>query len=179
LKIEEPALIKRLQSKDVLALNYLYNSYSKALFGVLLRIVDSEEQAEEVLQDVFLKIWDKIETYDPEKGRLYTWMVNISRNMAIDKLRSKEISKQKKTDSIDTYVYSFAKEKYEETVTDHIGISKVLDKLSVDQRQVIDLVYFQGFTHSQVADDFNIPLGTVKTRIKAAMTKLRLLLKEN
>jgi RNA polymerase sigma-70 factor (ECF subfamily) len=179
LKIEEPALIKRLQSKDVLALNYLYNSYSKALFGVLLRIVDSEEQAEEVLQDVFLKIWDKIETYDPEKGRLYTWMVNISRNMAIDKLRSKENSKQKKTDSIDNNVYSFAREKYVETVTDHIGISKVLDQLSVDQRQVIDLVYFQGFTHSQVADDFNIPLGTVKTRIKAAMTKLRLLIKEN
>ncbi len=179
MKIEESALVERLQSKDALALNYLYDSYSKALFGVLLRIVDSEEQAEEVLQDVFLKIWDKIDTYDPNKGRLYTWMVNISRNMAIDKLRSKENSKQNKTDSIDEYVYSFDKENYEETATDHIGMSKVMEKLSLDQKQVIDLVYFQGFTHSQVADDYNIPLGTVKTRIKAAMSKLRLILKEN
>jgi RNA polymerase sigma-70 factor (ECF subfamily) len=177
--IEESVLVERLQSKDVLALNYLYDSYGKALFGVLCRIVGSEEQAEEVLQDAFLKIWDKIGSYDPNKGRLYTWMVNISRNLAIDKLRSKEISKQKKTDSIDASVYSFDKSNYEETSTDYIGMSKVMEKLSADQKQVIDLVYLQGYTHSQVADDFDIPLGTVKTRIKSGMSKLRAILKEN
>ncbi len=162
--------------KDQSVLDYLYNHYSGALYGVVFRILKKEETAEEVLQDVFLKIWDKIDGYDPAKGKLFTWMVNIARNQAIDKTRSKEISKSKKTDDLDILVNRFDRQENFEIPVDTIGLKEVLQKLSPDQLFVVSQLYLKGYSQSEVAEEFNIPLGTVKTRLRLAMIELRSLL---
>jgi RNA polymerase sigma factor (sigma-70 family) len=165
-----------LQNKDRGALEYLYDRYSGALMGVIARILKKEELAEEVLQDVFLKIWDKIESYDPTKGKLFTWMLNIARNQAIDKTRSKEFSKGKKTGDIENFVNRVDREDYLEQQVDAIGLKEVLKKLPEDQRFVIDQHYLKGYTQAEMAEEFNLPLGTVKTRMRLAMKELRNLL---
>ena len=134
-----------------------------------------EDIAEEILQDVFLKIWDKIENYDASKGKLFTWMLNIARNQAIDKTRSKEMSKAKKTDDIDNLVNAVNRQSIELQV-DSIGLTEVLARLSKDQRFVVEHLYLKGYTQSELADEFNIPLGTVKTRLRLGMMELRSIL---
>lgn len=162
--------------KDQSILDYLYSHYSGALYGVVFRILKKEETAEEVLQDVFLKIWDKIDGYDADKGKLFTWMVNIARNQAIDKTRSKEISKSKKTDDLDVLVNRFDRQENFEIPVDTIGLKEVLQKLPQDQLFVVSQLYLKGYSQSEVAEEFNIPLGTVKTRLRLAMIELRSLL---
>ena len=138
-----------------------------------------EDIAEELLQDVFLKIWDKIENYDAGKGKLFTWMLNIARNQAIDKTRSKEMSKGKKTDDIDNLVNRIDSKSYGELQVDAIGLKEVLDRLSKDQKFVVDHLYLKGYTQSELAEEFDIPLGTVKTRLRLAMVELRSFLSIN
>src|SRR5215510_5984069 len=113
-----------LKSKDRRALEYLYDHYAGALLGVVARILRKEELAEEVLQDVFLKVWDRIDSYDATKGKLFTWMLNIARNQAIDKTRSKEFSKGKKTDDIENLVSKVDKSDYTETKVEGIGLQE-------------------------------------------------------
>ncbi len=144
---------------------------------MVFRILKKEELAEEVLQDVFLKIWDRIESYDASKGRLFTWMVNIARNQAIDKTRSKEVSKGKKTDDIDLLVNKIDHQEKQELFVEGIGLKEVLDKLPSEQIFVVKYLYFEGYTQSELAEEFNIPLGTIKTRVRMAMTSLRSILK--
>ncbi|MFM9840489.1 MAG: RNA polymerase sigma factor [Cyclobacteriaceae bacterium] len=162
--------------KDQSALDYLYDHYSGALYGVVFRILRKEETAEEVLQDIFLKVWDKIESYDPSKGKLFTWMINIARNQAIDKTRSKEVSKGRKTDDIDYLVNKIDIQEHSQLAVDAIGLKEVLLKLSEDQRFIVNQLYLKGYTQSEVAEEFNIPLGTVKTRLRLAMIELRSIL---
>jgi len=154
----------------------LYDNYSGAIYGVIIRIVKSEEVAQEVLHDVFMKAWKNINAYSAEKGRLYTWLVNISRNASIDKLRSKEIKKTGKTDSVSDNVHTIDNANSTEQSIDGIGLEKVLDKLSDELRFVIDQMYFKGYTQTEIAEEFDIPLGTVKTRARTAMRTLRELL---
>lgn len=174
---QEDILIRGLLNKDREAFSYLYDHYSGALLGVITRIIRDTEVAEEVLQDVFLKIWDRIERYDATKGRLFTWMLNIARNQAIDKTRSKEISKGKKTDDIDNFVHKVDQQEFGESSTDAIGLKEVLDRLPQEQRFVVNYLYLQGYTQSELAEEFDIPLGTVKTRLRMAMIELRSILK--
>jgi RNA polymerase sigma factor (sigma-70 family) len=166
-----------LQGKDKSAFEYLYDHYSGALLGVISRIIKKEELAEEILQDVFLKIWDRIETYDAAKGKLFTWMLNIARNQAIDKTRSKEFNKGKKTDDIETLVSKVDKSDFTETKIEGIGLQELLKRLPEEQRFVIDHHYLKGYTQAEMAEEFNLPLGTVKTRMRLAMIELRNLLK--
>jgi RNA polymerase sigma factor (sigma-70 family) len=165
-----------LQQKDRSAFEYLYDHYSGALLGVILRIIKKEELAEEILQDVFLKIWDRISSYDSSKGKLFTWMLNIARNQAIDKTRSKEFSKGKKTDDIENLVRKVDKNEFTELHVEGIGLQDVLKRLPEDQRFVIDQHYLKGYTQAEMAEEFNLPLGTVKTRMRLAMKGLRNLL---
>lgn len=169
-------MVARLIQRDQSALDYLYDRYSSALYGVVFRIVKKEELAEEVLQDVFLKVWDKIESYDSAKGKLFTWMVNIARNQAIDKSRSRETSKGKKTDDIDYLVHKIDIQEHSHLRVDAIGLKEVLSKLSEDQQFIVNQLYLNGYTQSEVAEEFNIPLGTVKTRLRLAMIELRSIL---
>ena len=175
--ISEEALVIALQRKDRSALEYLYDHYSGALLGVISRIIKKEELAEEILQDVFLKIWDRIDSYDATKGKLFTWMLNIARNQAIDKTRSKEFSKSKKTEDIENLVSKVDRRDFTELKVEGIGLEDVLQKLSEEQRFVIDHHYLKGYTQAEMSEEFNLPLGTVKTRMRLAMKELRNLLK--
>ncbi|WP_367892476.1 RNA polymerase sigma factor [Marivirga harenae] len=175
-KISEEVLIKELKAQKPSAFEYLYDNYSAAIYGVIIRIVKTEEVAQEVLHDVFMKAWKNINAYSAEKGRLYTWLVNISRNASIDKLRSKEIKNTSKTDSVSDNVHTIDNANSTEQSIDGIGLEKVLDKLSDELRFVIDQMYFKGYTQTEISEEFDIPLGTVKTRARTAMRTLRELL---
>jgi RNA polymerase sigma factor (sigma-70 family) len=155
-------------------LEYLYDHYAAAINGVILRIVRKEEVAEEVLQDVFLKIWDKFGSYDSSKGKLFTWMVNIARNQAIDKTRSREIVKDKKTSGIENSVSKIDNNGFVEQRIEDIGVKDILKNLPEDQRFVVEHLYLKGYSQSELAEEFNIPLGTVKTRLRIAMQQLRI-----
>ncbi|CAN5287305.1 sigma-70 family RNA polymerase sigma factor [soil metagenome] len=160
-----------------MGLRILYDHYSAALFGVIFRIVQDKETAEDVLQESFLKIWNNSASYDSAKGKLYTWLLNIARNTAIDKTRSKNFRKNSQVRSIEDFVYSVDKQHNNSTSTDFIGLRKFVDQLKPEQQQLIDLLYFGGYTQSEAAEELNIPLGTIKTRVKAALTRLREVLK--
>jgi RNA polymerase sigma factor (sigma-70 family) len=165
--------VKRLQAKDKSALEFLYDNYSGALYGVIFRVLKNEDIAEEVLQDVFLKIWDRFEQYDSTKGKLFTWMLNIARNQAIDKTRSKEISKDQKTRGIENVVSRIDNKERVEQKIDDIGVKDIIKNLPDDQQFVVEYLYFKGYSQSELAEEFNIPLGTVKTRLRLAMQSLR------
>lgn len=147
------------------------------MYGVVSRVVIKESVAEEVLQDVFLRIWDRIDSYDPAKGRLFTWMLNIARNLAIDKTRSREISKDRKTGDIEDYVHTVDRKEYAEQHVEAIGLKEILARLPQEQQFVVEYLYLKGYTQSELAEEFNIPLGTVKTRLRLAMVELRSILK--
>lgn len=129
--------------------------------------------AEEVLQDVFLKIWSRFDNYDEGKGKLFTWMVNLTRNQAIDKTRSREISKEQKTRGIDNVVSRIDNAEYTEQRIEGIGVKEIIKNLPEEQQFVVEYLYFKGYTQSELAEEFNIPLGTVKTRLRLAMQQLR------
>jgi len=161
-----------LQQRNNQAFTYLYDNYSGALFGVISQIIANKEVANDVLQEVFINIWRKIETYDLSKGRLFTWMLNIARNASIDKIRSKSWQNDLKNQSMPEDVNTLENQSVRLN-TDNVGIKKVLGKLKEEQRTLIELSYFQGYTHEEIAKGLNIPLGTVKTRIRSALLQLR------
>ena len=143
------------------------------MYGTALRIIQNEEVTSEVIQDIFLKIWNKIDQYDSSKGRFFTWMLNMTRNASIDKIRSKEINKSGKTDSVDDYVYTIDSQHNTLMSVDGIGVKELMKDLAEEQQFVLLKVYFEGFTHSEIAEEYDIPLGTVKTRLRSALKHLR------
>ena len=171
----ETDLVNLLQQRNEKAFTYLYDNYSAALYGVIHSIITDAETANDILQDVFLNIWKKIESYDPSKGRLFTWMLNISRNASIDKLRSKSFRDGLKNQPISENVDISVGQAINPAIND-VGLRKIVNKLKDEQRVLIDLSYFQGFTHEEIAKAMNIPLGTVKTRIRSALIQLRTLI---
>ena len=174
LNYTEAELLAGLQSHDEQAFSYLYDRYSKALFSIILQIIPQQEIAEDVLQEVFLKIWQNIRSYDETKGRLYTWMLNIARNQAIDRTRSKEFNNRNKTTELSEIVYT-----ERQTVNagiDDVGLKKTIGNLPDENRKLLELAYFQGYTQEEISKILNIPLGTVKTRIRATIIQLRKIL---
>ena len=172
----EQELVSLLKGRDNRAFAYLYDNYSGALYGIILQILDNTELSSDVLQEVFINIWRKIESYDPSKGRLYTWMLNVARNASIDILRSKSFQNSQKNQSFPENVDGLSAAVSSQNI-DHIGLKKMLEKLKSEQRVLIDLAYFKGYTHEEIADIEGIPLGTVKTRIRTALQQLRNILK--
>ena len=171
----EQELIIALKARDDQAFSYLYDHYSGSLYSIILQIVKTPETASDVLQEVFINIWRKMDSYDPLKGRLFTWMLNISRNASIDMLRSKSYQNDQKNREITDTVYG--NNQSTQTSIDSIGLSRFLGKLRPEQRVLIELAYFKGYTHDEIADIEDIPLGTVKTRIRNALLQLREYLK--
>lgn len=153
------------------AYSYLYTNYSGALFSVILNIVPDRDLAADVLQEVFVNIYRKIESYDATKSRLYTWMLNIARNESIDTLRSKgyrnNLQNREVTESVYDSVGSTSQK------IDNIGLRKLLEKIKPEYRDLIDLSYFKGYTQDEISQIVGIPLGTVKTRLRAALVQLR------
>lgn len=166
----EPELVTALRRKDDEAFGYLYDHYAGALYNVIRQIVGDLDLSNDVLQEAFVNIWRRIDQYDESKGRLFTWMLNVARNAAIDKTRSKGFQQSSKVQPLmdGDGVYASVK-----PGVDDYGLKRVLAKLKDEQRLLIDLSYFQGYTHEQIAKALDIPLGTVKTRIRSALTQLR------
>jgi RNA polymerase sigma factor (sigma-70 family) len=169
----ETELTEALKKRDNNAYNYLYHNYKGALFTVILQIIANREIAEDVLQEAFVTAWKNIEKYDAAKGRLFTWLFNVTRNCAINTTRSKNYKAQQKNDSLDNYV-TYADER-DSTVLNinQIGLRKQVHQLREDYKNVVELSYFNGFTHEEISKILNVPVGTVKTRLRNALIELR------
>ncbi len=174
----EQELVLALKERNNQAFGFLYDNYAGALYSIIKQIItDNNELASDVLQEVFINIWRKIETYDQTKGRLFTWMLNIARNASIDMLRSKSYQNSQKNQELPDNVYKGVANQTTQQNVDNIGLKKVLEKLKPEHRVLVELAYFKGFTHEEIAEMMAIPLGTVKTRIRNALLQLREYLK--
>jgi len=168
----EQALIERLQAGERAAFAELYDRYGRNLYAVIFDIVKLETEAENILQDSFVKIWRNIGRYDVAKGRLYTWLVVIARRMALDFVRTNYFLERKTIQSTETAV-SIESPAPEMQRLEHIGLETAVGRLEPKLKQVIDLQYFMGYSQQEVADETGLPLGTVKSRTRAALLYLR------
>jgi RNA polymerase sigma-70 factor (ECF subfamily) len=173
----EAELVRRLQARDESAMTVFYDRYSAALYGVIFRIVKAEDEAEDVLQEALVKIWHAFASYDSSKGRLFTWVLNICRNLSIDKIRSRQHRVGSKTLGLDDSLTAQRQAAPTTFRPEHIGLQEITKQLIPEQRQIIDLLYFEGFTQSEVAEELQIPLGTVKTRARTAIKVLSKLIR--
>lgn len=169
----ETELVLGLGTGDKKTLEALYDMYCGSLFGIINRIVKEEEIAEDVLQDTFVRIWQSFEMYDASKGRLFTWMSNLARNLALDKLKSKSYRNNNLNDKIcemqNTVDHQFNVKNNPET----IGVREIVMRLKPEYKCIIDLVYYKGYTHVEAAEELDIPVGTLKTRMRMAVNDLR------
>jgi len=165
-------LILRLQQKDEKAFEQLYSMYSESIFGVINSVLHNTEASEEVLQDVFIKVWDNCASYSSNKGRFFTWLLNIARNAAIDKTRSKSFKNQKKNLTQEYFVDILENKTSFSSKVDAIGIKKYIKKLGEDCKNVIHLLFFKGYTQKEASEELDIPLGTIKTRNRLCINKL-------
>jgi RNA polymerase sigma factor (sigma-70 family) len=171
MKFAKSQIVEMLHQNDKQVIAVIYDQYAPALYGVVVRIVQSEEIAQDVMQDAFVKIWKKGTTYDSTKGTLFTWLLNITRNTAIDKIRSAGFRKSEKNQNIDNHLHN--KISNRGTNPDEIGVKELLNNLDDKYRDIIDMIYFRGFTQKEVSEELGIPLGTVKTRLRIGLRELR------
>ncbi len=175
-KYNDKELVILLSSGSQNAFSYLYDNYAGALNGVIYRIVKENMLAEDILQEVFVKAWANFHQFDTEKGRLFTWLVNIARNHTIDTLRSKSYKNNKNTNLGDP---NHNQDRiYRDDLYDGIGLRKQLSLLKPAHKNVLDLAYFMGFTQAEIAKEIGIPLGTVKTRLRTAIMELKTVMNE-
>lgn len=179
LKYDEAELVQLLQSRDQQAFAYLYDNYSAALNGIIFRMVENRELAEDILQEAFVKIWNNFSSYDTGKGRLFTWMLNLTRNLTIDTLRSKGYKKQSQISGDENIVSNLSNDGRTAERFDALGIRKQLVNLKPELRSIIDMAYFNGYTQDEISKAMGIPLGTVKTRMRSAIIELRKILEYN
>lgn len=172
---EESRIVQLLQSNSKDAVRIILERYGDALYTVALRIVGTKEVAEEILQDAFVKVWQKAQQYDPNKGRLFTWLLQIVRSTAIDKVRLVKFQREKTSQPLETTVYDNKKYSEEMQLKD-VGLHKTLEMLDEKYQVVIRLLYLQGYTQAEVTEELGIPLGTVKSRAKIGIRELRRLL---
>lgn len=164
---------------DEQSLASLYDRYRLILFGLILRILHSRPEAEDVLQDVFIQVWKRASDYDESRGRAFTWLVTLARSRAIDRLRALDSRQRTANESLEGVPDSVSdaatdafKSEQREVVRD------ALAALPPEQRQTLLLAYFEGLTQTEIAERLGSPLGTVKTRMRSGMMKLRELLGE-
>ena len=169
----EEELIQLLREQSKAGFDYLYQNYAAALYGIIYRVINDEQTAQDVLQDVFVKIWNSVAQYNPQKGRLYTWMLNIARNAAIDKTRSKGEIMKSKIQTGENIVNSLEQNAKTEQTTDTIGLKNIVADLKPEHADIINLAYFNGYTIEEISKTLNIPSGTVKTRMRSAIAQLR------
>jgi RNA polymerase sigma factor (sigma-70 family) len=173
ISLSEEELIQALRNREKIGAEALYNMYSASLYGVILRIVTEETAAEDVLQETFVKIWHSFSSYSTEKGRLFTWMVNIARNLSIDKVRSKDFRNQSKNQDIENNVTFIDEQRNTVYKPELMGIRDLVQTLKPEQKSILELVYFKGYTHVEAADELGLPLGTIKTRLRMGIQQLR------
>jgi RNA polymerase sigma-70 factor (ECF subfamily) len=163
-------LIQRISNQEQNALLELYQRYGSLVYGLALRILRNPGAAEEVVQDIFLKVWQSPERWNPNLGQFSSWLLTITRNASIDRLRK------------DQHLQFYSLEQVEVAPTaaldDHIWydaqiLANLLLELPFEQRQLIELAFYQGYTHSELSENLRLPLGTIKTRLRTGLQKLR------
>lgn len=169
------ALIKRVADQDQLAMTRFYDTTNRLVFGLITRIVGDAAAAEEVLIDVYMQAWRQASRYSEERGSPIAWLTTIARSRALDRLRA-DAQAQRRTQPLD-----LASQQVATGCADDVALAsemrtvvqRALDSLSQEQREVIELAYYGGLSHSEIALRLGQPLGTVKTRTRLGMTKLR------
>jgi RNA polymerase sigma-70 factor (ECF subfamily) len=177
-KNDSALLVKLVQSKSERGFDTLYNKYCGALYGVIIKLVKRTDVADDLLQDTFVKIWKYIDSFDSSKATLYTWMLNIARNQAVDYLRSPTYRKQLLQVEIDLFSHSIDNKDNINSNYCSIEIKDFKNKaLQLDSKytEVIDLIYFYGWTQEQTAEILKLPLGTIKTRARKGLSLLKIL----
>ena len=170
-------LLQNIARGDEAALAALYDQYRTILFGLLLRILHNRAEAEDVLQEVFLQVWQRAGNFDAERGKPFTWLVTLTRSRAIDRIRalgSRERTVEEATRETEDVIFDAE----QNAILAQRGevVRQALDKLQEEQRQILMLAYFDGFSQSEIAEKLGTPLGTVKTRMRTGMIRLRELL---
>lgn len=180
---EIPLLMQRIAQRDAKALRELYGKFSKAIYNAIYGIVKGKEDAEEILCEIFQQVWEKAPTYDGSKGSVYTWLLAMARNRAIDRIRSKAYRARLATDGGDGLDDLSAMDHFNQL--DQVVLSEraaqvkhALAQISQDQRRVLETAYFEGQTQTEIAEKLGLPLGTVKSRVRDGMKALQGLLKD-
>lgn len=162
-------IIQKVIAKDQPSFEILYDHYSPRVYGLILRMTSNKELVEEIMQEVFLKLWNNIDKYDPEKSKLFTWLYQITRNTTLNKLAARGEKKNRQIDYTDRFkIDPSINASYEA-----MDIKGVVNKLEQKYIDVIDLVYFKAYTFKETAETLNVPLGTVKTRVRFALSELK------
>jgi RNA polymerase sigma-70 factor, ECF subfamily len=179
---DDGAVIQRIARGEDPALAELYDRYAQVLYTLGMRILRSVQDSEDIVQEVFIQVWKKAESYDAKKGTVYTWLVTMMRNRAIDRLRSKgykHAAQQIDTAAIVLFSDAPSSNPHSHTVrSEHQKlVVGTLKQLSADQQQVLALAYYEGFSQSEIAQKLNIPLGTVKSRMRHGLQSMRSKLK--
>lgn len=167
----EQQIIELFRKGDVRAMDLLYDHYGDNLYGIVNRITKDDALAQDVIQDAFIKIWKQSALYDSSKGRLFTWLLTIVRNQALDALRKIKRKNEIRGTAADVSL-SVISAGNENLSIDH-DVKTVLGSLDSHHRELLEHSYILGFSHPEIAEKFDIPLGTVKTRIRSAMQELR------
>lgn len=173
---ETSKLVKMIKSKSEQGFSILYDNYSIALYRILFKFVKRTEVADDLLQDTFVKIWKNIDQFDHTRGTLFTWMLNVARNIAQDYLKSSTCKQQLQNVSIDlslSHKHPFGNNN---SLINNLDFKDFKSKaLQIDQKyaEIIDMIFFCGFTQNQTAEILNLPLGTVKTRARKGLSMLK------
>jgi RNA polymerase sigma-70 factor (ECF subfamily) len=172
------ALLERMMARDQRALAELYDRHARLLFGLLLRILRSRSDAEEVLQEVFVQAWTRTDTYNVSLGSPAGWLIGIARNRAIDRLRNNAVRSRTAEQAPPPPAVETPEARAAATERQR-DVSRALASLPLEQRELIEHAYFEGLTQSELADRFKLPLGTVKTRVRTGLSTLRGLLQRS
>ena len=164
----EVHLIRGLQARQDTAFTNLYDAYAPALYGVLLKLVGDQASAEDLLQNAFIRIWTSFHRYDPNQGRLFTWLLAITRNVALNELRDRKLQAQARTN-----MYEWTNEWTYLSLPEGMVNQSLFTLLTPKYRQIMELVYARGWTKQEIAQELNLPLGTVKTRFRMALLQLK------
>ncbi|MGW9685573.1 RNA polymerase sigma factor [Flagellimonas sp. 2504JD1-5] len=165
----ERHIVSLLAEKDDKAISLLYENYGDTLYGVAYKVVRNEELAQDILQESFIKIWKKADSYDPSKAKLFTWLFRITRNTAIDKLRSVSNKSDKEVQIDVSDVYNLG---VNDIRPEFMDVQENLDKIEPKYKIVLEALFFQGMTQQEASDELEIPLGTVKSRLKIGLREL-------
>lgn len=168
--LDTTELVQGLINKDRKAYDYLYDNYSSKLYGIALHITQKQDIAEDVLQETFIKVYKHIDKYDESRGTFFTWMLNICRNGAIDKIR---YGKESRKIQFDSLLVDIATDENPEVKRANSELWEVLDKLEDDHKEILKLSYYYGYAHGEISEKLNLPLGTVKSKIRIALRELR------
>ena len=166
----EKHIVELLQERNDKAISLLYEHYGDTLYGVAKKVVRDEELAQDVLQESFVKIWKKSDSYDASKAKLFTWLFRITRNTAIDKLRSVNTKSDKEIQMDVSDVYNLGVESIRPELID---VRENLDKIENKYQIVLEALFFHGMTQQEASDELDIPLGTIKSRLKIGLRELR------